>query len=494
MMTQGVMTQAVNLFGNATGSVTLKGKQNGSSFDLLMDSTMKSGSGAGSSESYEMNKVSSQSTSDTKKQQSDAVDGGAKRVEDTTQGYVKTEKTKAAEQAGNQTQNTENAKRTEDLEVSNTEEITVDEEVMEKIAGLLQAVGQTVMEMLNLTQEELEKLLSEQGLDLADLLQPDKLQQLILAESGTSDILAVLTDENLSETMNRLMQSVEELLKEAELGLDQEQLRKLLNAARLQEEASQITGQDGMTEEGLNSTQDSVLDAGSKNLEHGPNENKLDTSKTSEDKNIQVEVVKVTDAKESSSDTQAEFNRNEDREMNAAEQFEVFLNNLSKTNSVNQVDFNSNMVQVTDIREIANQIIEQIRVTIRPEQSSMELQLNPEHLGRVNLSIQSKDGVMTAQFVVQNEISKEAIESQLHTLKETLNQQGIKVEAIEVTVAAYSFEQNSQNNADDQAETKKGHNSSRLSLEEALGMTEDTEESNPSDLTGVRGSQIDYTA
>jgi flagellar hook-length control protein FliK len=102
---------------------------------------------------------------------------------------------------------------------------------------------------------------------------------------------------------------------------------------------------------------------------------------------------------------------------------------------------------------------------------------------------------MTAQFVVQNEISKEAIEGQLHTLRETLNQQGIKVEAIEVTVSAYSFEQNGQQTSEDQAEAQKNNSGKHITLEEAMNMTESPEEESVTeDILGISGSRIDYTA
>ena len=74
----------------------------------------------------------------------------------------------------------------------------------------------------------------------------------------------------------------------------------------------------------------------------------------------------------------------------------------------------------------------------------MELQLNPEHLGRVHLTITEKEGMMTAQFAAETHAAKEAIESQLMQLRETLQEQGLKVESIEVTVADFSFNQNSQ--------------------------------------------------
>jgi flagellar hook-length control protein FliK len=125
----------------------------------------------------------------------------------------------------------------------------------------------------------------------------------------------------------------------------------------------------------------------------------------------------------------------------------------------------------------------------------MELQLNPENLGKVNLSIQSKNGVLTAQFVVQNEISKEAIESQMHILRESLNEQGIKVEAIEVTVSNYTFDQTNQENGQNQASSQKNNSGKTITLEEALNMVDNPEEViDTDDVTDIIGSQVDYTA
>ncbi|MDF2906554.1 MAG: hypothetical protein K0R34_1875 [Herbinix sp.] len=493
MMTQGVMTQAANLFGNATGSVTLKGKQNSSSFDLMMDSTMKLGPGTvGSSENPEVKNVSNQSTVKDSQDKSDVVNGSREQAGDATKGTTNTENTKAATEAGNQTKKTEDTKQTEDVKDGNSEESEIDEETLEKIAGLLQAVQQTVMDLLKLTSAELDKLLSEQGLELADLLQPENLQQLVLADSKASNILAILTDENLSDTMNQLLKSVEDLMADSGLGLSPEQIEDILDQAKLLQASSQVTSEEEITGEKVITKQESNEEV-AMNVRDTKGEDNISSSKSAEDKNIQVEVVKVTDTN-GSSETQSDLNKNNNQELQATEQFEAFLNNLSKASTSNQVSFNGNMVQVTEIREIANQIIERIKITIKPEQSSMELQLNPENLGKVNLSVQSKNGVMTAQFVVQNEISREAIESQLQTLRDTLNQQGIKVEAIEVTVATYSFEQNNKETADGQADNKQGHNSNKISLEEAISMSDDMEDNVSSDITGIRGSQIDYSA
>ena len=43
----------------------------------------------------------------------------------------------------------------------------------------------------------------------------------------------------------------------------------------------------------------------------------------------------------------------------------------------------------------------------------MEMQLNPEHLGKIYLNISEREGVIRAQITAQNEAVKEALETQL---------------------------------------------------------------------------------
>ena len=91
------------------------------------------------------------------------------------------------------------------------------------------------------------------------------------------------------------------------------------------------------------------------------------------------------------------------------------------------------------MREIVNQIIDKIKVNINKDSTTMKLNLNPEHLGKVELAVTSKAGVMTAEFVVENKTAKEAIEKGLPALIEKFEEQGLKVEAVEVNISDYDF-------------------------------------------------------
>ena len=90
------------------------------------------------------------------------------------------------------------------------------------------------------------------------------------------------------------------------------------------------------------------------------------------------------------------------------------------------------------------QITEKITVSASEDVTKMELQLHPASLGNVNILLTSgKDGII-ARFTAQNEIVKEAVESQMIQLQQKFEAQGIKVNSIEVTVSSHAFEENLQ--------------------------------------------------
>lgn len=94
---------------------------------------------------------------------------------------------------------------------------------------------------------------------------------------------------------------------------------------------------------------------------------------------------------------------------------------------------------------ILEQVMDGIKVMSGEEMTSMEMQLYPENLGKLNIQVVSKNGAVTAQIVVQNEMVKEAIESQLYLLKENTNNREVMIEDVEVTVSSHAFEQGMEN-------------------------------------------------
>ena len=109
------------------------------------------------------------------------------------------------------------------------------------------------------------------------------------------------------------------------------------------------------------------------------------------------------------------------------------------------------------VREIADQILEKVKVSITAETTSLEITLTPEELGKVNLKVTDQDGMLKASFVTENELAKEAIESNLVQFKEMLNEQGLKVDSIEVMVGGFTFDKNGEAGQSAQEEKKNGN-------------------------------------
>lgn len=377
------------------------------------------------------------------------------------------EKTKAAVQSQNVVQdgsekeitkasdNQKDAQKAEETtdSLNQTELETEESEIPEKLNEFLAKLNQSICELLDITEEELEGMLEQLGMTMADLMQPQNISMLIMQHFDTTDPSVFLTDETAAKAYTDILEQVEAFKQIAgkETGLTPEELTKALEQ-----------------------------------LKQKPEELPVPESKSEEP--IPVTVIKPEAEETVKKDSQS-FTSQEETSSNHQDTptpGEQFLQNLTNT-FVKEAVPGQEQEQVISIREIAQQIIEQVKIVIQPAQTSMEMQLNPEHLGKVNLNITSKDGVMTAQFLTQTQVAKEAIESQIQTLRETLEQQGIKVEAIEVAVSEYAFQQNGEpDGRENQQESSKKRNF--ISLDK-LPEEDTTAEEPEVDLTG---SSVNY--
>lgn len=493
MTTQSVMTQTARVFGISTGSADSKGKQTtASGFDQIIDNNIKNAQQANDNT---QSAASNNSSANTKGEYNSDKSSS---VSDVKKDQTANTKDSKPVQESNAQMNKEKVTDSSDIAA---EDIAENEELQAEIAALLQSIREVVMDILHITSEELDQLLAQQAMSMADLLLPENLQQLVLIAYGENDFLAFITNESLADTMNLLLEAVNSVVEEFNIPLTREQMQDVMNqAGMLQTEMDDesVTSKedkfDLSKEDDALKKVDTAKDTESTDVvrtvtiskepaeEGSINENQTDNS---QDSSLFNEISTETDTKREQSD-----------DLTSSGQFQNFVEKLVQASQNVQVDASGNLVQVNDLWQIANQIIERIKVSIKPDQTSMQLQLNPENLGKVNLTVQSKNGVMTAQFVVQSELSKEAIESQLPMLRETLNQQGLKVEAIEVSVSTYAFDQATQNGSGNQADTSESNQTQKkITFDEAIQMSEEEESDlEPESIIGTLGSQIDYTA
>ncbi len=72
-------------------------------------------------------------------------------------------------------------------------------------------------------------------------------------------------------------------------------------------------------------------------------------------------------------------------------------------------------------------------ITLR-NAGEISIQLEPENLGKIRVGLGLKDGIMTARIGVENENVRQIVEANLSNLRETLENQGITLQGLDVSV------------------------------------------------------------
>lgn len=152
-----------------------------------------------------------------------------------------------------------------------------------------------------------------------------------------------------------------------------------------------------------------------------------------------------------------------------------------------------------DTTDIIRQIVDSISISNTTEESAIELQLTPESLGRMYINVSQKNSEITARIAVSNEAVKEALQTQMVNLKEALNNSGIRVNEVEITVASHEFERNlEQGAANDsrQQESTNSYNGSSSSDREIDSdmMQERADERLVTQIMRDNGNSVDFTA
>ena len=326
-------------------------------------------------------------------------------------------------------------------------------------------VKEILKDELGVSDEQVEDAMSILGLQWMDLLNPASLSQLVTQLTGTEDACSLL----MSEEFTNIMQNTDELVQSLSetLGISKDEW------VALQNQLAELTAD-------FNETVD-MADGGVQEI--AP---QTDATITSQDTTVMAATVQMTHTTEETQNVQPE-EETEDAapviQVNASEDAQT-ENNVSenasgemgepaaqsqktKESSVNEhaqnMEFQVRVEQQTvapeevnkvasrttiDVQDIMNQITEFAKVNLSPENSSIEMQLNPENLGKVYLHIAAtKEGNITAELAVSSETVKTALEAQIADLRTSLNQQGIKVDAVEVAIASHEFERNLEQNA-----------------------------------------------
>ncbi len=391
----------------------------------------------------------------------------------------------------------ETSETTKVNEVDDVEEVVLEgvEELSEEdMAILLETVSnllQDVMEQFDLNVEELTSKLEEFDMDVTDLFTKDGLKEFFLKmnDSVVSDLI-VNEDLNMQlqsfmSEMSEELQALDTFTTNAEVMLSEETVKSVIEQVMPNKDADMITNQS--VSEAI---QEPVIDEPEVIITNETTQTNPDTEQSTDNADSQPEkqeqevVFKQTTKQEVATNTTE----------HATTKQNTFENPILQAiqNAVNNVETVVNAEQPVPQVDIVRQVVEQVRVNMNQQATSLELQLYPEHLGRIQINVVSKDGVLTASIVAETEAAKQAIEGGLLNLKEAMQQQDLKVEAIEVMVSTMGFEKGEEQQ---QPFDEKGSSNPRRKIDlSELGEAIPVEDEVEIEKMKATGSSVSYRA
>lgn len=403
-----------------------------------------------------------QSFSDMLRQTAPTVQSPADGVQQTAQTVKEQPKQTDQQQTDTQpadNQQTDEAKepKTQDVQksaekeqVQQTEETAAEEPKQEEengepdavlLSDVMQQILQQITEQLGVSPEEVLQAMDTLGISAEDLSQN---MAALLSELTGTDQMAVLTDESLYTQVSDLANAVEQTIEELAdtLGMDKEQLTTLLQDSVKEPEEPVIVVEQESAAPVTDMQQESTGDQ-------------------------EVQTATTTDIEaEQPRETKRDENGNMQQQM---QDMQKPAENLQQTQgSAIAAEQTTERFDLQRTQKIIDQIADYVKIHSSEKLTSMEIALNPASLGSVNLHVSSKGGVISAQLYAQDEAVRAALESQVAALKESLEAQGMKVDAIEITEHSHQLEQNLDQNGGQQesAEAQKKSGRRLLNLDE----------------------------
>lgn len=344
-------------------------------------------------------------------------------------------------------------------------------EIVQIAQTLLMNVMQLISDFTGKSVEEIQGMMDTFGMQMQEIMDSAKLNQFVANLMGKHDVMQLLTDAEFSGMMKELVVAVN-VEKQEFLDMFQmkpEQIRGLLDALQSEDGLNDVKQvmSETVADMKISSEQDVLGKQNSILIEEQDSQKEIQKSvqnQVMKEEWKEIQDVTTNPTKNTESDSHADQNADFTGEMLNKSNRNIMMSAKAEQSDAEDTVLNQDFsIGMTGMMEhlqsaieevlpetnreiVANRIMSQITDSIRtqatPDMKSLEVQLEPENLGKVTVSIMSKAGHVTAEIAAQTQMAKEAIEGQLAILKENLQQQGVKVESIEVTIASHSFEEN----------------------------------------------------
>ena len=371
---------------------------------------------------------------------------------------------------------TGSAKNADTSSISDVNSKADNKDVTDTVKEVCEDIKDAIKEEFDVSDEDIKVAMELLGLTALDLLSTAKVAELIEQLTGT-DALTQITNEDMMQSFNNIINVVDEANADIAgmLGVKTEEVGIVLGQNDI---APVVNSED-------TAKQDNVKESDAKNADDNINQTVDNQESLSE-----VLAKKIT----TESDGKAKNNMSESNEANNKVTYADVADNMISNITDTFADIITEDISTVKEADIVNQVIDSVKLMASRELTSMEVMLNPEHLGSVHITVTARNGIVSAQIAAQNEQVKTALENQMVTLREQFESQGLKVDAVEITVMAHSFEAG-QNFGQSESERKQGESKVHRKLDLSSfddELEEDLESTAPAPK--AEGSSVEYLA
>ena len=417
-------------------------------------------------------------------------------------------------------------------EASGQETESLDEEKIKDLAEEISEITNQIVDKIKsefeVTDEEIEEAMEVLGLTIADLTKPAELRNLLMELTGTTDSIELLTNVELYDSVKEVTDFASNLFTEVakDFSLSTEQLTEMINTESFEEALNEVdvsvTSNEAETEADaevvsevtVDKTTDAALAFENSDKANANETKPVESNNSNESEEVPIDTEKKAPDKIEKPESFTQSSLMNDEAMNVRSENRKNFNfdnsnnqdlSLGQTGTVTNQTVNTvgDIVETvtsyttgTDTDNIMRQVTDYVKVHISEDVTKMEIELHPASLGTVNMQINSQNGQITAHLTVQNELVKSVLETQMIKLQETFDEQGTKVSAIEVTVAEYSLNSQSDNNYSEERNGRNyGSKKKGINLNEIGSLDElDEEEQLEAKVMEMNGSSVNYTA
>ena len=290
----------------------------------------------------------------------------------------------------------------------------------EKVNDAVQNVKDTIKEELDVSDEDIAKAMEVLGITDNDLLSVVKVTELVSALTG-ADSITLITDDDMSGKLTSVLDAV---------NTAQEDIADMLNTDV--DDAVLVVRTDAVVKK---DTDETVV----KNTDSSITDNQS-VSETESLSDVLAAKVTAQGSSKNEESTGEHTGEHTGEQNHNTQSYGGVADSIIQSMKDSFADIVTEDTSRVSEADIVNQVIDQIKLSSGRELTSIEVMLNPERLGSVHVTVTAKNGILSAQIAAQNEQVKTALENQVTALKENFQNQGIKVEAVEITVMTHQFE------------------------------------------------------